>query len=213
MNFLLAGATGAAVHRLNAIPGEARTPAALTAALTVWRPTAGVMAAVVILAVARARSVAQRRAEACAAEEDVAVLARSMLVGLSAGLSTRASLELAGRHVAGQLQAEVRRLLRAAVKGGMAEALRNHEGRLERLTMLMARAHLTGASISDAVHGFVAERRDDDRTRSLEAARRLPVKLTVPLALLILPGFVVLTVGPSVLESVQRLLGPLLTVP
>ncbi len=108
---------------------------------------------------------------------------------------------------------EISSLLRRSARLGMAEALRGHEGRLGRLTLLLARAHVTGASISDAVQTFVNERRDDERAADLEAARKLPVKLTIPLALLILPGFVVLTVGPSVLDAARRLLGPVLPVP
>jgi len=33
----------------------------------------------------------------------------------------------------------------------------------------------------------------------------LPVRLLLPLTLLVLPGFVVMTVGPTVIESLARL--------
>ena len=39
----------------------------------------------------------------------------------------------------------------------------------------------------------------------ITVARRLPVRLLLPLALLILPGFVVLAVGPAVLQALARL--------
>jgi hypothetical protein len=39
----------------------------------------------------------------------------------------------------------------------------------------------------------------------MERARRLPVRLLLPLALLILPGFVLLAVGPAVLQGLARL--------
>ena len=44
---------------------------------------------------------------------------------------------------------------------------------------------------------------------ALEQVRRLPVTLMVPLGLLILPGFVVLFVGPIVLNSLMDLSGSL----
>ena len=39
----------------------------------------------------------------------------------------------------------------------------------------------------------------------MAAARRLPVRLLVPVALLMLPGFVVLTAGPALLGAAERL--------
>jgi len=147
------------------------------------------------------------------ADGDVSLTARVLLISLSAGLPLSAALHVASERVGPTMQEELALLFRSGARVGMAEALRNHEGRLGRLTLLLARAHVTGASISAAVQSFVSERRDEERTSGLEAARRLPVKLTIPLALLILPGFVVLTVGPSVLDSARRLLGPVLPVP
>ena len=84
------------------------------------------------------------------------------------------------------------------------------EGSTGRLFAVLARAQVTGSSAIKAVASFVDEERRDRRARAVEAAQRLPVKLTVPLALLILPGFVLLTIGPTVVATVQRLLGPLL---
>jgi pilus assembly protein TadC len=56
-----------------------------------------------------------------------------------------------------------------------------------------------------AVEAFASEQRHAEHNRSLAAARRLPVKLLLPLALLILPGFVILAVGPALARSLARL--------
>jgi pilus assembly protein TadC len=61
--------------------------------------------------------------------------------------------------------------------------------------------------MSDAVAAFLSESRATRRTEALEKVRRLPVSLMVPLGLLILPGFVVLFVGPIVLGSLVDLFG------
>ncbi len=167
-----------------------------------------VWAAAVLLRQHRHRKVRDARADG-----DVSLTAQMLLISLSAGLPLPAALRVASERVGPTMQAELAELLRSGAHIGMAEALRNHEGRLGRLTLLLARAQVTGASISAAVQSFVTERRDEERASGLEAARRLPVKLTIPLALLILPGFVVLTVGPSVLDSARRLLGPVVPVP
>lgn len=190
------------------------------AAPTVWlvplfvlSPLIGVSVVLVAGAVGVASRLRSKRLAERDVERDVSLMARVILIAVSAGLPLPASFHIAAQSARSDLGSEVDGLIRNATRLGMAEALRCHEGRIERLTFLLARAQVTGASISGAVEAFVAERRDDERAGALEAARRLPVKLTIPLALLILPGFVVLTVGPTVLDSASRLLGPVLSIP
>lgn len=73
------------------------------------------------------------------------------------------------------------------------------------LMVVVQRALLTGAPLQPAVTGYATMLRNEERTRQLTSVRRLPVKLLFPLALLILPGFLILTIGPAVLGSLQRL--------
>ncbi len=73
------------------------------------------------------------------------------------------------------------------------------------LFVVARRALATGAPLAPAVSGYATALRNEERSRQLTAARRLPVKLLFPLALLILPGFLLLTVGPAVLGSLERL--------
>ncbi len=154
-----------------------------------------------------------RRRDNRQADRDVAVLARGMYVAVSAGLSVTAAFSVASVGLSKVIEDEIRALIRAARRDGMALALAEAPGRCGKFFGLLARAQSTGASVADAIAGYVDEQRESHRLEVTEAARRLPVKLTVPLALLILPGFVVLTVGPSVLESARRLLGPVFPIP
>jgi tight adherence protein C len=96
-----------------------------------------------------------------------------------------------------------------ARRRGLATALTEANGPTSRLFGVLARAQVTGSSAMDAVASYVEEDRRQRRVQAREAAQRLPVKLTVPLALLILPGFVLLTIGPTVIATFDRLLGPL----
>lgn len=160
-----------------------------------------------------ASQVSERRHIVRRAEQDVAVFARGLFVAISAGLSPSAAFAVASEGLSAAVADEVASLVRASRKDGMALALAEADGRCGRLFGLLARAHTTGASMADAIAGYVEEQRESHRLKVTEAARRLPIKLTVPLALLILPGFVVLTVGPSVLESARRLLGPVIPIP
>lgn len=187
----------------------------LTAALglAAISPRMPVLLAAVFLVTRVVRQMAERRRDDRQADRDVAVLARGMYVAVSAGLSLSAAFSVASVGLSIVIEEEVRALVRAARRDGMALALAEAPGRCGRLFGLLARAHSTGASVADAIAGYVDEQRESHRLEVTEAARRLPVKLTVPLALLILPGFVVLTVGPSVLESARRLLGPIFPIP
>lgn len=144
------------------------------------------------------------------ARADVIVCARTLLVGLAAGLPLPATLDLAATQVGGVVAAELARVLRSARRHGVAAALAASEGRLTRpLLSRLALAQASGAPMSDAVAAFLSESRAIRRSAALEKVRRLPVSLMVPLGLLILPGFVVLFVGPIVLGSLIDLFGAL----
>ena len=138
-------------------------------------------------------------------------LGQVLFIALSAGLPVAAALEFAASEVGPVEAAEVRRVLRTARRHGLSPALAAADGGAGRLFAVLARAQSTGASAVKAAASFVDEERKDRRAGAAEAAQRLPVKLTVPLALLILPGFVLLTFGPTVIATIQRLLAPLLS--
>lgn len=141
---------------------------------------------------------------------DVVACARSLLVGLTGGLPLAAVLELANVQVGPVVGGELTRVLRAARRQGVANALAGSEGRLTRpLLSRLALAQASGAPMSEAVAAFLNETRASRRAQALERVRRLPVALMVPLGLLILPGFVVLFVGPIVLGSLVDLFGAL----
>ena len=180
------------------------------AAILVWAPPLGIVVggSAVFASAVRSR-VLVRQAER-AANAHIGLLARSLLISVSAGMSLVGALTLASEQVHPLLAAEIRTVLGEAQRHGLATALGSAGGRGKRLYLLLARAQITGASTAGTLAAFVEERREAERAGSLDAARKLPVKLTIPLALLILPGFVVLTVGPSVLVAGRQLLGPVI---
>lgn len=176
--------------------------------VTAWPAGIGVVACGWTLVLLRSRRVRSPRRPA-SLESDR--LGQVVFVALSAGLSVAAALEFAAGEVGPAEAAEVRLVLRKARRQGLSAALTQSEGPAGRLLAVLARAQMTGASAVAAVASFVDEERKGRRSRAAEVAQRLPVKLTVPLALLILPGFVLLTFGPTVIATVQRLLGPLIS--
>jgi len=137
-------------------------------------------------------------------------LTGALLVGTAAGLSLQTSLERARSSLSAEHAVELEEVLRAARRFGLAAALARVDGSLAPLLGRLARAQVSGAPLASTISAFAAEDRELRRATRLEAARKLPVRLTVPLALLVLPGFVLLTAGPAAIGSLQRMLGPLL---
>jgi pilus assembly protein TadC len=139
---------------------------------------------------------------------DVDATARLLLISVTAGLPLTAAMSIAADEL--ESSHELRRLIRRARRDGIAVALTAATGPSGRLFHQLARAHMTGAATAGAIAMFIADRRATRRADTLERLRRLPVALTVPLALLILPGFIILTLGPTVASIVKQLLGGLL---
>ena len=195
-----------AVLAVAAMAGVARTRlgrhplvVALPPGLMFWPgPTAA--AAALYLVVRRSIVLGRRRREALLAESQVVVVAELTSLGLSAGRNLTESLSIAGVAAGHPVQADVDRLLRRARLTGLSAAMAADDGGCARLSRLVATAVETGAPVRGALEAFV-----QDRSEGLVRARRLPVKLLFPLALLILPGFLALTVGPALLGSIDRL--------
>jgi hypothetical protein len=140
---------------------------------------------------------------------DLQAVAAALVVGTAAGLSLQSSLELAGAALGPSRRGELDDVLRDARNLGLGAALARSDGKMSPLFARLARAQVSGAPLAATVAGFAAEEREIRRSARIEAARKLPVRLTIPLALLVLPGFVLLTAGPAAVGSLQRMLGPL----
>ena len=149
----------------------------------------------------RSRRLEQRRAVS-----DPLVVARVVQVGLAGGLPSTASLALAVGEVGQFVADELTATLRTARREGMASAMAAGNGPLMRpLFSRITLAQASGAPMHEVVAAYLADGRAARRGKALEQVRRLPVALMVPLGLLILPGFVVLFVGPIVLNSLLDL--------
>ena len=144
-------------------------------------------------------AVARRRSGSSDPGDDEAALAELTALGLSAGLTFSAAANAAATAVPCEASLRLRRALR--VGGGADGNTADDDG----LMVVVRRALSTGAPLQPAVSGYATTLRNEERSRELNAARRLPVKLLFPLALLILPGFLILTIGPAVLGSLERL--------
>lgn len=170
-------------------------------------PLAGLALGAVVVAGRRWRAAAARTAASRNDDRSASLFADLVSLGLTAGLSLRAAVAAARAHVDGRLRREVDDLVTAMDRIGVASALAAVDGLLSDFGRVAAGAAASGAPVAAAVAAFAATRRQVDHAERVAAARRLPVRLLLPLALLILPGFVVLAVGPALLQALARL-GP-----
>lgn len=179
--------------------------AGAAAAGALFSPGPAAASAVGLLALEARRRVAARRKELDLARRDVVLLGELVGLGLSAGLSFVAALSMAANRLAPMLGAEVRAVVRDSHHRGLSFVLAGADGIAAPFFSIAARAVGTGAPLGSAIERFLDHERGARRADDLAAARRLPVRLLLPLALLILPGFVILALGPALVEAIDRL--------
>lgn len=164
-----------------------------------WRGLVLVWVASVVRRASRARPLRPRPA-------DMIGVARIVAVAVAGGSNLVGGFELASRLAAPAVRPEIDGLLRRSRTQGLGVALAAGTGRLSPLASRLARAQLTGASIGPVLEAFIATTEEEERARVLERIRTLPVRLIIPLALLLLPGFVLVVVAPGVVETLGGLL-------
>jgi tight adherence protein C len=76
---------------------------------------------------------------------------------------------------------------------------------LRRLVSALGRSHRLGAPVGNSLKSLADDLRSERRARAEELARRAPVKMLFPLVFLILPAFLLLTVGPVLLATIRSL--------
>jgi hypothetical protein len=128
-----------------------------------------------------------------------------LLVQLRSGLSVLAALIA----VSDALPADpsLRRVARVARVSGLIAAIPHGDDRLRPVLSQLARAQRTGASLSGVVRRMLETELASERARRIARARTIPVRLMVPVTLLMLPGLVLLLYAPSLLGMFDELTG------
>jgi tight adherence protein C len=186
------GAVGAA-----ALPGPSLILAPVLAAVGSYAPG---------LVVSRA---ARRRREAINHEvpQFLDLLAATSSAGLGAQLALRRSVAV----LKGPLGEELRGVVRSADLGSRwRDELQGLAARIDlpdlrRAVVALTRTETLGASLADASRDLAATVRQTRRAARTERARTAPVKMLFPLVFLVLPSFLLLTVVPVLLSTVQSI--------
>ncbi len=148
---------------------------------------------------ARGSRFAEAEREACFEASELVAL------GLAGGLSLAAAHRVALSHAAPEARAALGLLVQSMRDQGTMQALIDDVGPMAGASQMLAAAAASGASALPALESHLETESHRRHTAHVEAARRLPVRLLLPLTLLVLPGFVLLTVGPTVVGSLARL--------
>ncbi len=151
----------------------------------------------------------RRRQERIAAR--VPDLVELLVATTRAGLSPSVAFRRSASVLRGPLATEVERAVRGMDLGlpwtvALAEMVdRTDVASLRRLAVALSRSQRLGSSVGSTLRAVSNDLRSDRRVRSEEAARKAPVKMLFPLVFLVLPAFLLLTVGPVVLATVRSL--------
>ena len=135
---------------------------------------------------------------------DVEAVATLMVLGLDAGMTAATALAWTRPLAHPVLAAEVAQVIRRASLEGLSSGLRSTSGHLAGLLGSIALAVETGASLSPVLEAHRDQLAADTKAVADARLRRLPIKLAFPLALLMLPGLVLIVAVPALIEALGR---------
>jgi pilus assembly protein TadC len=189
--------------------------AAALAVVCLWSPSPiPVLAPVVALAAWRGPMFIQGRAarrRSARADAELPQLLDLLAAASSAGLSASLSLRRAAGALEGPLAEELDSVFRAVDLGGRwRDELRATADRLaipdlRRTVAALTRTETLGSSLATSMQELAERVRASRRAAVTERARTAPVKMLFPLVFLVLPAFLLLTVVPVLLSTLQSI--------
>lgn len=134
-----------------------------------------------------------------------------MTICMEAGLGFEAAMMRTSQGSSGPLAEELVHMLQEIQVGvGRREALtaladRNDVADLRHFITALIQAESYGVPISRVLHDQATEVRAKRRQRAEEAARKLPMKLLIPLVLFVLPPLFIALIGPAAVTLIESL--------
>lgn len=167
-----------------------------------FNPVLGIGVAGAFVLANRWMAIAAKRAAARVHSHDVLAALDLVSLATTAGLAFHAAVSLASREIAGPVAHDLNRAV-ARTGSGLGHAL--DDGPFARAFDAAQRSAVSGAPLGDTLVDLAKEIRSDEAAAERERIERLPVKLLFPLAFLILPGFVLVAVVPSIVSGMSQL--------
>jgi Flp pilus assembly protein TadB len=172
------------------------------AGLVLGGPLAAVVACGTMTAVwaaRRARITTQSRRRVAGDELRILDL---VALGMTGGLAFPQAAAFAASIVGGPVGAELDRCVRSGTSGVQAAS---DVPAIEAMTLVARRSDASGSALGPELRRTASLIRSERAVSERERLARLPVKLLFPLAFAILPGFILMTVGPAVISGIARL--------
>jgi Flp pilus assembly protein TadB len=185
-------------------PGRSRSPATRWLAAGAAGVVAGALTHLVVGAVVAAAVARRFRPGDAPADPRLADAAELAATAVAGGLPPAGALRLAAAEVP-DLAPALRRLAFDLDHGLPPGPL---PGGVDRLAEVLVEADHLGAPVGPTLRRLAADVRADELTRVLATAERLPVRLTVPTALCLLPGALLLIGAPIVQSGLASAFGP-----
>lgn len=130
-----------------------------------------------------------------------------ILVELRAGNSVLGALRSAARVF--ESHPDIVRAYRVAMVAGLTAAVQQSPKTLRPTLVHLSRAQKTGSSMAATIRGLIEAEIAEDRSRRLARARALPIRLMVPITLLLLPGLMFIFYAPGLIGTLSDIGGRL----
>jgi tight adherence protein C len=153
-----------------------------------------------------ARLAKRRQARIAAQVPDLGeLLLATTQAGLTPPVAFRRAAEVLERPLADEMDSALRQIdLGVPWRQTLDEAVAHvDDPSFRRVVSTLSRAQRLGTSVTSTLRSVTDDLRSERRALAEERARRAPVKMLFPLVFLILPAFLLLTVGPVVLATIR----------
>ena len=130
-----------------------------------------------------------------------------LLIELRSGRSMLGALQTVAAAFPGQT--EMTLAARVATISGLSQAALLMTGEMKGVLSQLARAQKSGAALGDTVRSMIEADIAAEKAIRVARSRSMPVRLLLPITLLLLPGLVLLLYAPSMLRLFEDLSGPL----
>ncbi len=150
----------------------------------------------------RIRTMRRSKAHRSDVREDEILAVELVAAGVSAGVSFDLAVDAAAVYVDGAVASNLVRYLRLVRHGHTPSDSTAVTAEMVRIAHA---AESSGAAVAGQLTALADAERSSDEATTNERLARLPVKMLFPLALLILPGFLLVVVAPTVIGGIARL--------
>ncbi len=198
---MLATATAAVALGVTT-PTRRLTSVAVIGGSFLIHPLLGVIVAAVVLCASRFVTIQRRGRRERDSASDVLLALDLMALAATSGLPFSNAAATAARLVGGPTGESISWACRR-LDAGLAHGL--PDGLLGAAFDAAHRSAVTGASLAGSLADLAHRAREDEAAVVQERLEKLPVKLLFPLAFLILPGFVLVAVVPTIVSGLSQL--------